>query len=80
VTALVMRGVVLQALVGLVIGIPAAILGAHAIASQLYGIKGIDGGVLAAAGFILLAAAALAGLIPARRAASIDPARALRTE
>jgi ABC-type antimicrobial peptide transport system permease subunit len=80
VTALVMRGAVVQALVGLAIGIPAAILGARAVASQLYGIKGIDGEVLAGAGLTLLAAAAFAGLIPARRAASIDPARALRTE
>ena len=42
--------------------------------------KGIDWGVLAGAGLTLLAAAAFAGLIPARRAASIDPARALRMD
>ena len=80
VTALVVRGAMVQALAGLAIGIPAAILGAHAIASQLYGFKGIDAEVLAGAVLTLVAAAALAGLIPARRAASIDPARALRTD
>jgi macrolide transport system ATP-binding/permease protein len=50
------------------------------VESQLYEIKGIDPGVLAGAGLTLLAAAVLAGLIPARRAASIEPAQALRTE
>ena len=80
VTALVMRGALLQVLIGLAIGIPAAIAGAHAVGSLLYGIKGIDAAVLVGAILTLLAAAALAGLIPARRAASIEPARALRTE
>ncbi len=80
VTALVMRGALVQTLAGLAIGIPAAILAARAIASQLYGIKGIDAGVLAAAAIILLATATLAGIVPAHRAATIDPARALRTE
>jgi ABC-type lipoprotein release transport system permease subunit len=37
-------------------------------------------GVLAGAAVTLMAAAVLAGLIPARRAASIEPAQALRTE
>ena len=80
VTAMVMRGAIVQAAVGLAIGIPAAMLCTHAVASELYGIKGIDWVVLAGAGLTLLAAAAFAGLIPARRAASIDPAQAVRTE
>jgi len=46
----------------------------------LFEIKGIDMGVLAGAAVTLMAAAVLAGLIPARRAASIEPAQALRTE
>jgi ABC-type antimicrobial peptide transport system permease subunit len=52
----------------------------HYIESQLYEIKGIDYGVLAGAVMTLLAAAVFAGFIPARRAASIEPAQALRTE
>jgi predicted permease len=80
VTAMVMRDAMLQAVAGLAIGVPAALLCVRYIESQLYEIKGIDAGVLAFAVLTLLTAALLAGLIPARRAASIDPARALRTE
>jgi ABC-type antimicrobial peptide transport system permease subunit len=70
----------LQALVGLAIGVPAAIASVRLVSSQLYEIKAVHMGVLAGAVAALIAAAAVAGLIPARRAASIDPARALRTE
>ncbi len=80
VTAMVMRGAMLQAVLGLALGVPVAMLCVRYIESQLYEIKGIDGGVLVGAVLTLLAAAVLAGLIPARRAASIEPAQALRTE
>jgi ABC-type antimicrobial peptide transport system permease subunit len=52
----------------------------HFVESQLYDIKGIDVGVLAASIATLVSAASAAGLIAARRAASIDPAHALRAE
>jgi predicted permease len=65
---------------GLVVGVPVALAGGHAIASQLYGVKGYDPLVLAGAVAVLAAAAVLAAIVPARRAASIDPIRALRTE
>jgi ABC-type lipoprotein release transport system permease subunit len=42
--------------------------------------KGMDAGVLMTSTLTLALAALLAGAIPSRRAASIDPARALRTE
>ena len=48
--------------------------------AQLYEIKGIDAKVLLVSILTLALAASLAGLIPARRAASTDPAQALRTE
>jgi predicted permease len=80
VTVMVMRDAMLQAVGGLAIGVPVAILCVRYVESQLYEIKGIDAGVMASAVLALLTAALLAGLIPARRAASIDPARALRTE
>ena len=50
------------------------------VKSQLYEMTTVSGGALAVAVGTLLAAACVAGLIPARRAASIDPAQALRTE
>jgi predicted permease len=80
VIAMVMRGVLIHIGIGLAIGIAAALLSVRFVESQLYEIKGIDAGVLLTAIFTLMAAACIAGMIPARRAASTDPARALRTE
>jgi len=50
------------------------------VESQLYEIKGIDAAVLIGSVVTLVVASSLAGFIPARRAASIEPAKALRTE
>jgi ABC-type antimicrobial peptide transport system permease subunit len=50
------------------------------VEDQLYEIKSIDGTLMLTAILALSAAALIAALIPARRAASIDPAKALRTE
>jgi macrolide transport system ATP-binding/permease protein len=80
VIAMVMRGAMMQAALGLVIGIPVALSGARLIESQLFGVNGVNTAVLAASALTLAAAACFAGLIPARRAASTDPAQSLRTE
>ncbi len=80
VTAMVMRDAMLQALMGLAIGVPVAMLCVRVVKSQLYEVKGVDTAVMAGAGLALMSAAALAALIPARRAASIEPAQALRSE
>jgi macrolide transport system ATP-binding/permease protein len=80
VIAMVMRGAMLQAVLGLAIGISVALLCVHFVESQLYDMKGMDVGVLAASISTLILAASAAGLIAARRAASIDPAHALRAE
>jgi ABC-type lipoprotein release transport system permease subunit len=50
------------------------------VKSQLYEITNADFTVMAGAILTLAVAAGIAGLIPARRAASIDPAKALRME
>jgi predicted permease len=76
----VMRGAMLQAIVGLAIGIPVAIFCVRYVKSQLYEITSVNVPVTAVAIGVLLFAACIAGLIPARRAASIDPARALRVD
>ena len=80
VLGLVLRGALLQLCFGLVIGIPVALAGGRLISNQLYGVKSHDPAILALAAVILAACAALAALVPARRAASVDPMRALRTE
>jgi predicted permease len=80
VVAMVLRGALLQTLLGLAIGIPVTFYGVTLVKSQLYELTTVSSGALAMAVGILLAAACAAGLIPARRAASVDPARALRAE
>jgi macrolide transport system ATP-binding/permease protein len=80
VVMMVLREALLQAMVGLVIGVPIALLCVRFLKTQLYGTAGQDLGVLAGSAVVLTIAACAAGLIPARRAASIDPVKALRTE
>jgi hypothetical protein len=69
-----------QVALGLALGMPIALVGAHYMADQLYVVKSYDPLSLFTAAVVLLAAAMLAGFLPARRAASIDPMQALRTE
>jgi len=80
VVAMVMRGAVIQIVVGLAIGLPVALLGVRFVKTQLYEITSVDARIILAATFTLVAAACIAGINPARRAASIDPAQALRSE
>jgi ABC-type antimicrobial peptide transport system permease subunit len=65
---------------GLAIGVPVALLGGRLMKSQLYGVHAYDPLTMIGAVIVLSAFAALAGFIPARRAASIEPMKALRTE
>ncbi|MGB8099653.1 MAG: ABC transporter permease [Terracidiphilus sp.] len=76
----IMRGAMLQAIIGLAIGVPVAIFCVRYVKSQLYEITGVNVPVMAVAIGVLLLATAIAGIIPARRAASIDPVKALRVE
>ena len=80
VTRLVLRGAFAQVVIGLLIGIPIAIGCARLIAAQLYQVKGWDPLVLAGSIVALGFCALLASIIPAQRAAAIDPAKALRAE
>ena len=80
VVGMVMRNAMAQALVGLIIGVPVAIFCVRYVKTQLYEITSVNTGVMVGAILVLTAAACIAGLIPARRAASIDPVKALRVE
>lgn len=76
----VMRGAMLQAMVGIAIGIPVAIFCVRYIKSQLYETTSVNVPVMTIAIGVLVVAAVVASIIPARRAASIDPVQALRVE
>ena len=77
---MVLRGALWQIGIGLALGIPAALLAGHLLANQLYGVGGYDPLALAGAAIALGLCASLAGFIPARRAATIEPMQALRIE
>ena len=77
---MILREVAALAFAGLAISIPAALAASKFIRSFLFGAKPNDPLTLACAAAVLLAAALLAGYIPARRASRIDPMAALRNE
>ncbi len=80
VVQLILRGAFRQVLLGLAIGIPLSIACGHLIAAQLYQVKSWDPFVLAGSTVALGFCALIASVIPAQRAASINPVEALRTE
>src|SRR5215475_15376180 len=77
---LVLSGAFLQVAVGLLLGIPLVFAGGKLVASQLFGVRSFEPLTLTVAIFVLAICAFLASILPARRAAIVDPMRALRTE
>jgi ABC-type antimicrobial peptide transport system permease subunit len=80
VVRLVLKGAFRQVLLGLLIGVPIAIACGHLLAKQLYQVKSWDPLVLVGSMGALAFCALIASVIPARRAASINPVQALRVE
>ena len=72
------RGPLVQTCVGIAIGVIGAYFAGRTLTSQLYGVGGLDVKVFAAAILVLLVSAIIAALLPARRAASLNPSSALR--
>jgi putative ABC transport system permease protein len=68
------------ALIGVVIGLGAALALTRLIRNLLYGVSPTDPFTYIAVSIVLIGVAALASYIPARRAARIDPMQALRAE
>ena len=66
--------------VGLVIGIPLSLASSGLLHSFLFGLKGTDPFSMMAVSFLLAMVSAMAGIVPARRAAKVDPMVALRYE
>ena len=77
---MVLQGSFLQIGVGLALGIPAAIGAGKLMSDQLFGVKPWDPVMLILATVLLCFAALLASVIPARRAAGVEPMVALRSE
>ncbi len=73
------RGVLLAS-VGVVVGLAAASALTRLVGTLLYGVQATDPAVFAGVSLLLIAVAALASFIPARRAARLDPMAALRNE
>jgi macrolide transport system ATP-binding/permease protein len=80
VISMVLRTALVQIFLGLALGVPAAFFAGRLMASQLYGVGANDPIALCAAAAVLALCAGIAGFVPARRAASIEPMQALRTE
>ena len=80
VTTLMMREGLTFALLGVLLGLPAAALANRLLQSQLYGVSTLDLRTYVAAPLLFIAVAAVASYLPARRAGRVSPLTALRTE
>jgi predicted permease len=80
VVKMVLRGAFSQVGTGLALGIPAAVGAGMLMSRQLFQVKPWDPVMLSVATLLLALAALLASVIPARRAAGVEPMVALRNE
>jgi predicted permease len=67
-------------ILGIALGVPATLATTRLISTMLFGISASDPLTVAGAAVLMIAVAALAGFVPARRAANVDPMVALRNE
>ena len=77
---MVLNGAFRRVVIGLVLGLPLAVGAGYLLSAQLYGVQFWDPPALAVGALSLGTCALAAAIIPARRAASISPIRALRTD
>jgi predicted permease len=77
---LVLRETLLLVLIGIALGLPAALAATRLTEGLLFGLTATDPFTIALATLVMMTVASLAGWIPARRAAKVDPMVALRCE
>jgi predicted permease len=77
---LVLRQSVRLIVIGVLVGVPGAVLAMRALSGIVYGLEPVDIASLVAAALILLATGIAAAAVPAWRAARLDPLEALRVE
>jgi ABC-type antimicrobial peptide transport system permease subunit len=77
---MILRETLTLVVLGLVIGVPAALFAARFISAQLFGLQPADPTALISAAVVLTIVALLAGYVPARRASRVNPLNALRYE
>jgi len=80
VLGMVLSGGLRLSLLGIALGVVAALLGTRVLASLIYGVSRTDPVTLAATAAVVLASAVLASWVPALRATRVDPAVSLRAE
>ena len=77
---LVMRDIVLLVAIGVAVGIPITLAGSRVVTNMLFGLRGTDTASLVGSVVALILVSIMAGYLPARRAAQVDPMVALRYE
>jgi putative ABC transport system permease protein len=80
VVGLIVREVLVLAGVAIAVTVPLAVLATRALRSQLFGVSNADPMVYGAGILVICVVAVAAGIIPARRAATVDPTSALRND
>ena len=80
ITGLVLKEMVRLGASGVVVAVPCAVLLGHVLRSQLYGVSAADPLTVAAVVLLMGVVGMMAALLPARRAADVEPMEALRSE
>jgi predicted permease len=80
VMGIVLNGAFRRVVVGLLLGLPLAVGAGYLLSAQLYGVSFWDPVALSLAAVSLATAAFIASIVPATRAASLGPMKALRTD
>jgi predicted permease len=78
--ALILRHMLVLVLGGVVVGVPAALMGSAVLQSLMFGVSTTDRLTLAVAVMIVVVVGAAASAVPAVRASRVDPVRLLRAE